>query len=62
MFMWDIFMLKSEGEVWIFRLIILIIFMYNMLLQVVGHPLLPTILKIFTHMNHVHIVQSLSSN
>ena len=44
-------MLKSEGEV--FRLIIL------MLLLVVGHQLLPTTLKNFTHMNHVHTTQIL---
>jgi hypothetical protein len=34
-------------------------FLYNMLPQVVGHPLLPTIIKIFTHINHVHIVSML---
>jgi hypothetical protein len=59
MFMWDIFMLKSEGEVWIFILIILIIFLHNMFPQVVGHPLLLAIIKNFTHINYVHIAQIL---
>ena len=59
MFMWDICMLKSEGEVWIFILMILIIFLYNMLPQVVGHSLLPTIIKKFTPINHVHTTQIL---
>jgi hypothetical protein len=41
-------MLKNKGEVWSFRLIILINFLYNMLPQVVGNPFLPTIFKNFT--------------
>jgi len=48
-------MLMSEGETKIFHLMISIIFLYNMLQIVVGHQLLPTTLKIFTHMDHVHI-------
>jgi hypothetical protein len=47
-------MLKNESAAWIFRLMILIIFLYNMLLVVVGHPLLPTTLIFSTQMNHVY--------
>jgi hypothetical protein len=49
-------MLKRESEAWIFLLIILAIFLYNMLPLVVGHPLLPITLTFSTHMNHVHFV------
>jgi hypothetical protein len=46
-------MLKSESEAWIFHLVILIIFLYNMFLLIVGHPFLPITLTFSTHMNHV---------
>jgi hypothetical protein len=52
--MWDIFMLKSESEEWIF---LLMIFLYNMLRLVVGHLFQPTTLTISTHIDHVHIAQ-----
>jgi hypothetical protein len=48
-------MLKSESEAWNFSLMISIIFLYNMLHIVVRRQLLPTTLKIFTHMDYVHI-------
>jgi hypothetical protein len=57
--MWDICMLKSENEAWIFLMIIIKKFLHNMLRLVVGHLLLPTTLTIFTHINHVHIAQIL---
>jgi hypothetical protein len=53
--MWDICMLKSENETWIFLIIIITIFLHNMLRLVVGHLLLSTTLTIVTLINHVHI-------
>jgi hypothetical protein len=58
-FMWDICMLKSVSEAWIFLMTIIVIFLHNMLRLVVGHLLIPTTLTIFTHINHVHIAQIL---
>jgi hypothetical protein len=52
--MWDMCILKSLGEARVFRSVIL------MLTLVVEHQLLPTTLKIFTHMNHVHIAPTLT--
>ena len=51
--MWDICLLKSLGEVWVFRSVIV------MLTLVIGHQLLPTTLKIFIHIDHVHTAQTL---
>ena len=51
--MWDICMLKSEGEAWIFCSMIL------MFPLVVGHQLLLTTLTFLTHVNHVHTAPTL---
>ena len=46
-------MLNSLGEAWVFRSIIFTIPL------VVGHQILPTTLRILTHMNHVHTAPTL---
>ena len=47
------FVLMSEGESWIFHLVILILHL------VVGHQVLLTTLTLLTHINHVHIASTL---
>jgi hypothetical protein len=58
--LWDICMLKSKSEAWNFSLMILIIFLHNIFRLVVGRQLLPTTLKIFTHMDYIHIALIIS--